>query len=178
MARQAQVEMEHARYFPDLGLTLNAGWSQAPEVTDQFNPFVRDPANYLRYGAALGLKWDLDFLPQSARAAEAEAKLEEMRATEQFALGGVGLEVEKAYYEAQGAAKRLELYAESAEWARRWMITVQQGIDIGVYEGEDLVKPAKEYALRRFSEISATFDYNMALGRLALATGWDEIAED
>lgn len=174
-AREAQVEMERARLYPDLGLTLNAGWSQAPEVTDQFNPFVRDPANYLRYGAAIGLKWDLDFLPQLARKEQAEAKLEEMLATEKYALGGVGLEVEKAYYEARGAGERLALYAESAEWARRWMITVQQGIDIGVYEGEDLVKPAKEYAMRRFSEISATFDYNMALGRLALATGSDDL---
>jgi outer membrane protein TolC len=84
----------------------------------------------------------------------------------------VGVEVEKAYLEAQDAEQRLRAYAESAEWARRWMIAVQQGIDIGTYDDEEVVNPAKEYALRRFSEMNAAFDYNMALARLELATGW------
>ncbi len=176
LARKAQLELERSRFLPDVGVTVNAGWSQAPEVTDQLNPFVSDPGNYLRYGLALGLKWKLDFLPQSARHREAEAKLEEMRATEQFALGGVGMEVEKAYREASGAAERLRLYGEAADWAKRWMVTVQQGIDIGAYEDEDIIAPAKEYALRRFSEMSATYDYHMALAGLALATGWDAVA--
>lgn len=176
MAREAQVRMERARYFPDLGVTLSGGWSQAPEVTDQVNPFVRDPGNYLRYGVAVGLKWDLDFLPQSARVAEAQAKLDEIRATEQFALGGIAVEVEKAFLEARDAKQRLQAYRQAAKYARRWLITVQQGIDIGVYEDADVVAPAKEYALKRFSEIGATFDYQMALARLALATGWDAVA--
>ncbi len=176
IARQAQLRREKARYFPDLGLSLSGGWSQAPEVTDQLNPFVSDRANYLRYGAAIGLRWKLDFLPQSARVAEAQAKLDEMRATEQYALGGIGVEVEKAFIEAQDAKRRLDAYTRAAQYARRWLITVQQGIDIGVYEDEDVVTPAKEYALKRFSEVGATYDYQMALARLALATGWDAVA--
>lgn len=176
LAREAQLRLEKAKLFPDLGLTISAGWSQAPEVTDQRNPFVRDPGNYLNYGFALGLKWKMDLLPQAARRAEAQAKLDEIRATEQFALGGVGIEVEKAYLEASDAEQRLKAFEEAAEWARRWMITVQQGIDVGTYDDEEIVAPAKEYALRRFSEMSAAFDYNIALGRLALATGWDGAA--
>jgi outer membrane protein TolC len=176
LAREAQLRLESAQYYPSVGVTLSAGWSQAPEITDQLNPFVHDPGNYLRYGAALGLRWKLDFLPQSARHEAAEAKLEEMRATERYALGGVGAEVEKAFYEARAGAERLRLYGAATEWARRWMITVQQGIDIGTYDDEDIVQPAKEYALKRFAEMSATFDYHMALARLALATGWDSVS--
>lgn len=177
LAREAQLRLERARYYPDLGLGLDAGWAQAPEVTDQLNPFVRDPGNYLRYGAALGLRWKLDFLPQSARNDEAAAKLEEMRATERFALGGVGLEVERAYLEAQDARRRLRAFSEASEWARRWLITVQQGIDVGIYDTDEVIQPAKEYALKRFSELSATFDYNLALSRLALASGWESVLE-
>jgi len=44
-------------------------------VEDQKNPFVKDNANYLSYGAALGFKYKLDFLPQSARLAQANAQL-------------------------------------------------------------------------------------------------------
>lgn len=176
VAREAQLRLERAKYYPDLGLTLAAGWGQAPEVTDQVNPFVRDPGNYLRYGFAIGLKWKLDFLPQTARVAYAEAQLEELRATEQFALGGVGVEVEKAFLEAQDAETRLAAYSRAVGFARRWLITVQQGIDVGIYADEDMVQPAKEYATKRFSEMSATYDYHIALGQLAVATGFDAVA--
>jgi hypothetical protein len=53
---------------------------------------------------------------------------------------------------------------------------VQQGIDVGTFEDPDIVDPAKEYALRRFALMTATFDYNVAIAKLALATGWDAIA--
>ena len=178
LARQAQVQYEQAKYLPDLGANLSLGYSQAPEVTDQRNPFVRDPGNYLTYGVAIGLRWKLDFWAQQARAAQAQAKLEEVRATLEFALGGIATEVQKAYAEAVDAEQRLAAFSDGATYARRWLIIVQQGLDIGAYDDEDLIAPAKEYALKRFSEMNATYDYNVALARLALATGWSAIADD
>ncbi len=176
IAREAQLRMERARYYPDIALGLSAKWARAPEVTDQTNPYVQDNANYLHYGAALVLKWKLDFLPQTARLAQARAQLEEIRATERYALGGVAVEVEQAFAEAEDAARRLDAYTRATGYARQWLIKVQQGIDVGTFDDEDVVDPAKEYALKRFSQMSATFDYNMAIAKLALATGWDEIA--
>jgi outer membrane protein TolC len=175
-ARQAQLQIERARYFPDLALGLSARWAKAPGITDQTNPFVRDTINAVSYGAALILRYKLDFLPQSARVAQARAQLEELRATERYALGGIAVEVEQAYREAQDAAIRLEAYSEAASLARKWLLLVQQGIDVGASEEEELVDPAKEWALKRFAVMSATFDYNVALGKLAQATGWEAVA--
>ena len=177
VAREAQLRMARARYYPDLGLGLSAKWSQAPEITDQVNPYVLDRANFLSYGVGLILKWKWDFLPQSARVAQASAQLEEVRATERYALGGVGVEVEKAFAEARDAERRLDAYDQAVKYARRWLVIVQQGIDVGTYDDEDIVDPAKEYALKRFARLTATFDYNMAMARLALATGWDRVTE-
>ena len=56
------------------------------------------------------------------------------------------------------------------------LIQVQQGIDVGTFDDEDIVDPAREFALKRFSQMSATFDYNIALARLAQVTGWDAVA--
>ncbi len=172
-ARQAQVRLENSRYFPDIGLALRASYSRAPEVTNQINPWVYDPANRLIYGAALAFKWKLDFLPQSARVAQAQAQLEEIRATERYALGGVATEVEQAYAEAADAQKRVDAYTRATNYARQWLIKVQQGIDVGTFEDEDIVMPAREYALKRFSQMSAVYDYNIALAKLAETTGWD-----
>ena len=168
--------MERARYFPDIGLGLSARWGKAPGITDQTNPFVRETINALSYGAALVLRYKLDFLPQSARVAQAQAQLEELRATERYALGGVAVEVETAYREAEDAERRLEAYAEAAGYAKKWLLLVQQGIDVGTNDEEDIVDPAKEWALKRFAVMSATFDYNLAVGKLAQVTGWETVS--
>lgn len=173
LARRAQLRIQDAGYYPDVGLALSAKWMRAEEITDQRNPFAHDAANGASYGFALAMRWDLDFLPQSARVAKARADLEAMRATERYALGGVGVEVEKAFAEAEDAERRLEAYSRAAKYAKQWLIKVQQGIEIGTFDDEDIVDPAKEWALKRFSEMNATFDYNMAVAKLALATGWD-----
>lgn len=175
LARKAQVRLERARYFPDFALGVSANFVRAPEVTDQRNPFSNDPGNVTGYGFGLLLNWKLDWLPQVARVAQAEAKLEEMRATEQFALGGVGVEVEEAFEEAKDADRRLDALVRATRYARQWLLKVQQGIDIGMMDDEDIVDPAKEYALKRFAKMSATFDYNVAVAKLAQATGWDAV---
>ena len=178
MAREAQARIERAKFFPDLALGLNFGYSAAPLVDDQKNPFVKDGANYLYYGAALVFKYKLDFLPQSARLAQANAQLEEQRATERYALGGVGTEVEQAFREAEDAARRLDAYTRAASYAKQWLVQIQEGIDVGTFDDQDVVDPAKEYATKRFLQMNATFDYNVALAKLAQATGWDIVTGD
>jgi outer membrane protein TolC len=175
-AREAQIRMEQAKYYPDIGLGLSARWAKAPGITDQQNPFVRDGINVVFYGAALVLRYKLDFLPNAARVAQAQAQLEELRATERYALGGVAVDVETAYREAEDAQRRLDAYAEAAAYAKKWLILVQQGIDVGTNDEEDIVDPAKEWALKRFAVMSATFDYNVAIGKLAQVTGWEALA--
>jgi len=81
---------------------------------------------------------------------------------ERYALGGVAVEVETAYREAEDAQRRLDAYAEAAAYAKKWLILVQQGIDVGTNDEEDIVDPAKEWALKRFAVMSATFDYNVS----------------
>jgi len=178
MAREAQARIERAKFFPDLALGLTFGYSAAPLVDDQKNPFVKDNANYLSYGAALVFRYKLDFLPQSARLEQANAQLEEQRATERYALGGVGTEVEQAFREAEDAARRLDAYSRAASYAKQWLVQIQEGIDVGTYDDQDVVDPAKEYATKRFLQMNATFDYNVALAKLAQATGWDIVTGD
>jgi outer membrane protein TolC len=178
LAREAQVRAQTAQFFPDLGVALSASVMNAPFVTDQRNPFVRDTGHSRSFGAALALRYKLDFLPQAAKYGQARAQLEEQRATERYALGGVGVEVEQAFREAEDAERRLEAFSRAVGYAKKWLIQVQQGIDIGTFEDGDVVDPAKEFALKRFSQMSATFDYNIALARLAQTTGWDAIAMD
>lgn len=177
-ARKAQVRLSRAQLFPDIGLGLSAGLSAAPEVADQINPFVSDSGNYFHYGAALVVQWKLDFLPQSARVRYAEAQLDEMVATQRLALGGVATEVETTYAEVVEAQKRVDAYTKAAKYAKRWLVMVQQGIDVGTLADKDLIDPAKAYATNRYNQLNATMELDLAMSRLARVTGWDVIAPD
>jgi outer membrane protein TolC len=178
VARSAQLEVARAQVFPDIGLGLNLGYARAPEVTNQINPFGADTANFFWYGAGIVFNWKLDFLSQSARIRQAQAQLEEVRALERFATGGAGTEVETAYAEVVDWQKRVEAYAKAAGYAKKWMVSVQQGIDIGTREEKDVLDPARSYATNRFAWMNATMELDMAMSRLAKATGWDAIAPD
>ncbi len=175
-ARTAQLAAQNASYYPDIGLTFSGSWSQAPEIADQLNPYVRDPGNFLRYGVALGLRWKLDFVPNHARVQRLDAQLAEAQAVQRYALGGVLREVEVAYDKVVMMQERYQAYHEAVEYARRWLITVQQGLDIGAYETDEVITPAKEYALKRFQLMSATLDYRLAFAELAVATGYEALA--
>lgn len=177
-ARTALVGLAQSNLFPDVGLGMSVGVSAAPEIADQLNPFVTDPANYFRYGAALVFQWKLDLLPRAAQLRQAEAKLEEMRATQRYALGGVGAEVEVAYAEVVDWSKRLEAHQKSVQTARKWLIRAQQGVDVGTLEAKEILEPAKAYALARFNVLSATMELDLAMAKLARATGWDAIAPE
>ena len=157
---------------------MSVGVSAAPEIADQLNPFVQDPANYFRYGAALVFQWNLDLLPRAAQLRQAEAQLEQMRATQRYAMGGVGTEVQLAYAEVVDWTRRLEAYEKSVQTAKKWLIRAQQGIDIGTLEPKELLEPAKAYALGRFNVLQATMELDLAMAKLARATGWDAVAPD
>jgi outer membrane protein TolC len=152
--------------------------SAAPAIADQINPYVVDPANFFHYGIALVFQWKLDFPAQYARVKYAQAQLEEVRAQQRFALGGVGAEVEVAYAEVVDWMKRVEVYARAVKTAKKWLVMVQQGIDVGTIEDKDLLEPAKAYATNKFNHLNAVMELDLAMSRLAKATGWDAIAPD
>ncbi len=175
-AREAQASLARAKMYPDLALGMSAGWTRAPEIDDQLNPYVKDNANYVSLGFGLVMQWNLDLLPAAARLEQARAQLEETRAIERMALGGVGVEVETAYAEVISATRREEAYGRAEGLAKKWLIGVQQGIDLGTEEEKALTDPAKEYAQQRFNHLNAIMDLNVAMSKLALVTGWDAIA--
>ena len=178
LAREAQVRLERARYLPDFGIGVNAHYQQTPEQPDDRNPYTSGYANQLGYGAGLVLTYKADFLPQSARVARAEAELEAIRASERFALGTVGLEVEEAFREAEAAKRRLDAWTRASELAERWLSQVEQRIEAGAFDEKEVLEPTREVARKRFGRLGAILEYNLALAKLAQATGWEQGVAD
>jgi multidrug efflux system outer membrane protein len=175
-ARKAQVDLARARFFPDFGLQLGADYTHAPGVTEQQNAFIPDYFNHFYYGAGLGLRWSLDILPNAARVAQAEAQLEETRALERLALGGLAVEVEGAYATVVEAKGREEAWDRAEHKSKEWVATVQDAIDLGTQDERALNEALRNYVSSRVNHLFALMDYNIALSQLALASGWDSAA--
>jgi outer membrane protein TolC len=177
-ARKALVQYARAQLFPNLGLGLFAAYAIAPGATVQNTAWIGDGMNSqgLAAGFGFGVDWALDLLPKNARLNLAESQLEEARAWERHALGGIGVEVENAYASAVEAKTREENWERAEHRAKRWISSVQDAIDLGTKDERLLVEPLRSYIFARANHAQALMDYNVALSELARVTGWDATA--
>jgi multidrug efflux system outer membrane protein len=176
-ARQAQLDYARAQFFPDIGIGVGASYSIAPAATPQYgNVWANDPFNHFYAGAALGLRWGLDLLPKSARAAQAESQLEEVRAQERMALGGIAVEVENAYGVVVEAKRREEAWARDEHLTKQWIASTQDAIELGTKDERAITEPLRYFVNARISHTTALMDLNVALSELARVSGWDAAA--
>jgi len=175
-ARLAELRLQRARYFPDIGLALNAAYSVAPSVVAQNSIFAANNFNYFGYGAALGLRWSLDIPTNAARVQQSESRLEEVRALERLALGGIGVEVENAYATALEARTREAHWDDAEHRARQWIATIESAIDLGTKDERALMEPLRAYVFARLEHLRAISDLNVNMSELARVSGWDSAA--
>jgi outer membrane protein TolC len=164
--------------FPNIGVGLNASYSVAPSADPQRTAWIGDSFN--RFGAAFGfgIEWGLDLLPKYARVMQAESELEEARAMERLALGGVGVEVENAYASVVEAKTREENWERAEHRSKRWISSVQDAIDLGTKDERFLTEPLRAFVFARANHVTALMDLHVTLSELARVTGWDAIAPD
>jgi outer membrane protein TolC len=176
-ARRGQTDWARANLFPDIGIGLGASYAIAPNADPQYtNVWANDPFNHFYAGGGIGLRWGLDFLPKVARIHQAESQLEEARATERLALGGIAVEVESSYGTAVEADNRERSWGMAEHKAKQWIVTVQNQIDLGTKQEKDLVEPLRAYVDARANHVTALMDLNVALSDLARTSGWDAAA--
>jgi outer membrane protein TolC len=124
----------------------------------------------------LGARWSLDIMPAFARMNEAESQLEETRALERLALGGLAVEVESAYAAVVEAKGREESWSRAEHKAKQWIVTIQSQIDLGTADERALTEPLRAYVNARAQHLVAIMDCNITQSQLALASGWDTAA--
>ena len=175
-ARRAFLEYRRAELFPNIGLGLNAIYSIAPSADPQRAAWIGDPFN--RFGASFGfgVEWGLDLLPKHARIMQAESELEEARATERLALGGIAVEVENANAAVVEAKTREENWDRAEHRSKRWISMTQDAIDLGTKDERFLIEPLRAFVSARTAHAQSLMDLHVSLSELARVTGWDAIA--
>jgi outer membrane protein TolC len=175
-ARKAWLEFRRAELFPNIGMGLNASYAIAPSADPQRTAWIGDPFNRFGGTFGFGVEWGLDLLPKQARIMQAESELEEARAMERMALGGVGVEVENAYAAVVEAKTREENYDRAEHRSKRWISITQDAIDLGTKDERFLVEPLRAFVFARANHAQALMDLHVNMSELARVTGWDAVA--
>ncbi len=166
-AREASLDIARAGFLPDIGLTYRFAISYAPGITDQTNPFVIDPANYMNIGAGLAMRWSLDLWGNAYRVDRESALLDDVRGRSDEARAGLELEVNDAYETVVEALRRAEAFDRGRRETRAWFISAAQGVEVGAAELSDMVDAVRAYFLARYSHLQAIADADTALANLA-----------
>jgi len=174
-ARKALEDVEYARMFPDLALVGTLNWANATSVDDPDNFFYNDPFNGFSAGIGALLTIPLDYGLKLARLDRAQAERREMEARRRQALGGIGLEIERAYAQLQEARARMVVSKGGERAARAWLVATYQNLMLGLVEPKELTDALLAFFTLRLRSLQAVYDVNAGWTSLGRSVGTTDL---
>lgn len=170
-ALEEAMQLERSNRLPVILLGGGLQWAKSPARDDQDNPFVNDDFNYRRIGAALNMKWDLNFarhrIDYVKRSFERDATAARADALAQKVSVDVHVALEKVLkYRALAESAR-----ETRVTTRRWLRTAFDDFDLGLGEAQALIKAYRADYRLQGKVIETQYQLNVSLAELALVTG-------
>jgi outer membrane protein len=169
--KSALADLERRKEYPDLVLIATGAFARAQEAEDPNNAFMSHYFHSTTLGVAAALRMQLDLGPRIARASRTSAEAAEMGFRRSEALGGIQLEVRKAYGEMAEAGERVKAVQKGEKAAKSWISAVAQNFAVGIAETRDFTDALLAYFNMRFRYLQAVYDYNIAVAALTRATG-------
>jgi outer membrane protein TolC len=174
-AKGALADLERRKEYPDLVLIATGAFARAQDVQDPQNAFMSHYFHSTTAGVAAALRMQLDLGPRIARATRTAAEAEEVGYRKAEALGGIQLEVRKAYGEVTEAQARIRAVQKGQRAAKAWMAAVVQNFSLGLAETRDLTDALLAFFNMQARYLQAVYDYNIAVAALTRATGASEL---
>ena len=190
-ARREQVDLAFARFFPDLGLTVE--WSQGlSTINSAQGPLVDiypidrddedrdgvvipfDPYNFSRLTYLLGARLNLDSSTYW-KYKQAEIQLSEAETQREAALQGLDLQIEKQWVEVNDHRRKIEILERRLRAAERWRKQIAIAYESGGAEFDDFLEPLRAYYEARLQLLKAQYDFQVGLSKLGEQVGATDI---
>jgi multidrug efflux system outer membrane protein len=178
LARQAAVDLEKSRFYPDFLFVAMAGYGAASSVDDPDHGYYNDPFNFLSAGFGLAMRWKWDQVQQYGKLNVAKAEAGETDAKRREALAGIDLEVQKTAIELEEALSRLEATRRGSKSSRSWLVATVQNLEAGLSSPRDLVDALVAYFQMHLRYLQATYDVNVGWFELARVTGTSQVSQE
>ena len=174
-AKHALALLERRKAYPDFVLIGTAAYAYAQTVDDPNNAFMSHYFNSRTAGIAAALRLQLDLGPKIARSWKTSAEAQEIEYRRTEALGGILLEVRRAYGETTEAVARVATMDKGQKAGKAWISAVAQNFAVGLAEARDLSDALVAFFGMRTRYLQAVFDLDVALSTLSRATGASEL---
>lgn len=170
-ARQARVDAARSAYYPTVFLAGGLRYAVAPNRDDQRSPFAFDDFNFFTGGAALGLRWQLDFWMTQAKVEERLAELSKVEVQKTNATSGIALDIQRRYLEVQETQQKIDAAQAARRAVRALLATTLANFELGIGEGKEVFENLGLYTRIVSDYYTAVRDYNIAAARLTQAIG-------
>ena len=174
-AKHALALLERRKAYPDFVLIGTAAYAYAQTVDDPNNAFMSHYFNSRTAGIAAALRLQLDLGPKIARSWKTSAEAQEIEYRRTEALGGILLEVRRAYGETTEAVARVATMDKGQKAGKAWISAVAQNFAVGLAEARDLSDALVAFFGMRTRYLQAVFDLDVARDSVDSATGASEL---
>jgi outer membrane protein TolC len=169
--RQALVDLEQARFFPDIAVIAGGSFTETTNASDPQSPFVYNPYHSATGYVALALRGTFEIPQKMARKRQAEADLEDAQALRRGAEQLVRLEVQQALGELAEARTRVERYTHQTAIGKQLATQAGVSFDSGLGEARELLEDTLLYARADGQRLGALFDAQVAWASIERAAG-------
>ncbi len=169
--KQALVDLERARLWPDFGLVAGFGFASTTNADNPTSPFVNNPYHSASGYIALGMQATFDVPQKLARLRQAEADLHEAAAMQLGAQQLVRLDVQQALGDLNEARVRIDRYSKETQIGKQLANQAGVAFDSGLGEAREFLEGTLLYARADGERLRALYDAQLAWAALEKATG-------
>lgn len=170
-ARRALVEAKRAAKKPIVFAGLAGTASVSPGRDRLDNPHIYDPFNFAALSPLVGLRWEWEADALPAQVAQEQAELDALLQKASFARKGIPFQVTEQYHMVQSKYEALTAMKQSAQSARRWMISAYTDFEAGLEEAEKILTALQVYVLAYADYVKIVNEYNNHLSKLNSVSG-------
>jgi outer membrane protein, multidrug efflux system len=170
-ARQALVDLERARMWPDFGLVAGVRFTETTNASNPTGPFVYNPYHESSGYIALGMQGTFDVPQKLARVRQAQADLQGAVAMQVGAQQLVRLEMQQALGDLAEARVRVQRYSRETEIGKQLSTQAGVAFDSGLGDARDLLEGTLLYTRADGERLKALYDAQLAWAALEKAVG-------
>lgn len=170
-AQRAFRALREAQLFPTLFLGGFINFAVTTNATDQTNPFIFDPYNFVDAGVGLGLQFELDFFTKLAQIEQAEAQLNVRRRQETLATEASELEVRSLHARIRAELEQTRRLERANLSARGWLTAATLAYDVGAGRADELIDAFLAWATSQAELHNTRYNNIVHFAELARATG-------
>lgn len=170
-ARQAQVDMARADFYPDIALVGGFGVAEGTTAEDNPDPFAKDDYNYLQWGAVLGASWNLDFATRMSKLKQAEAALAKQRAQQQLFLQKLHIDVATGVAKMNRYQEEIGVRQMAMKAAKGWLVSNSLNFGLGLVKTSEILSSLTAYSKTRMKYYRVLYEHNLAVAQLSKIVG-------